>query len=417
MRSETLNRRKSSLMGNILEQLKEADFAMLTITLMLTFYGLVMVFSASYYFSISENGNPLYYLIRDGIWVALGIIAMCLGILIDYRKYNNRIFIPGLLALCLILLILVLTPVGSEANDSTRWIRLGAITIMPGEIAKMGMIFFVAWFFAGNTRRARMPVKGLFPVVFVMCLFALLIIRQPNLSTAITLCGIVIVMMLVAGMRWLYVAILCGLGVFGVLGLILSSGGYWLERFATFTHPFDYEATSGYQIVQGLQALGSGGLFGVGLGKSVTKSLYLPYPHNDFILAIIGEETGYLGILFLLVLYCVFIWRGIRIALNCQDEFGLLLASGTVLMVAIQVILNLAVVSSSMPATGVNLPFVSYGGNALIIFMFMSGVVLNISRHIPKEKSVIPKKREEKHESNNDRWRYGRTHIPGDSHS
>ena len=153
----------------------------------------------------------------------------------------------------------------------------------------------------------------------------------------------------------------------------------------TFTHPFDYEATSGYQIVQGLQALGSGGLFGVGLGKSVTKSLYLPYPHNDFIMAIIGEETGFLGFLVLLVMYVIFIWRGAHIAMKCGDEFGLLIASGTIMMVAIQVVLNILVVTSSMPATGVNLPFVSYGGNALMIFMFMSGVVLNISRHIPKE--------------------------------
>ena len=157
----------------------------------------------------------------------------------------------------------------------------------------------------------------------------------------------------------------------------------------TFTHPFDYEATSGYQIVQGLQALGSGGLFGVGLGKSVTKSLYLPYPHNDFILAIIGEETGFLGVLFLLVLYTLFIWRGAVIALRCKDEFGLLLASGTILMVAIQVVLNLLVVTSSMPATGVNLPFVSYGGNALMIFMFMAGVMMNISRHLPNESSEL----------------------------
>ncbi|MCQ2546246.1 MAG: putative lipid II flippase FtsW [Clostridia bacterium] len=417
MRSETLNRKNSSLLGNILEQLKETDFVMLTITLVLAFYGLVMVFSASYYFSISESGNPFYYLIRDGIWVVLGIILMCLGALIDYRKYNNRKIILAFLLLCLLLLVLVLTPAGSEANDATRWIKLGPITIMPGEIAKMGMIFFVAWFYSENTKRARMPLQGLLPVVAVMGVFALLIIKQPNLSTAITLCGIVVVMMLVAGMRWLYVILLGGLGVLGVLGLILGSGGYWLERFTTFTHPFDYEATSGYQIVQGLQALGSGGLFGVGLGKSVTKSLYLPYPHNDFILAIIGEETGYLGILFLLVLYCIFIWRGVKIALNCQDEFGLLLASGTVLMVAIQVVLNLAVVTSSMPATGVNLPFVSYGGNALMIFMFMSGVVLNISRHIPREKKVILERKEERHESNNDWRRNGRTHIPGNSHS
>lgn len=400
MRSETVAAKRSSkatrvsrvkkakrtaIINNIGEQIKEVDFILLTVTIMLALYGLLMVFSASYYFSISENGNPFYYLIRDGVWVVLGLILMCFGILVDYRKWGNKMLVLGFLAVCLVMLILVLTPVGSTANDATRWIKLGPITIMPGEIAKMGMIFFVAWFYSQDTQRIKSVKKGILPVLFIMAVFVALIIKQPNLSTAITLCGIVLVMMLIAGMRWAYILGLGAAGIVSVLVLIITSGGYWLERFNTFTHPFDYESTSGYQIVQGLQALGSGGLFGVGLGKSVTKSLYLPYPHNDFILAIIGEETGFLGVLFLLVLYCIFIWRGARIALRSKDEFGLLIVSGTILMVAIQVILNLAVVTSSMPATGVNLPFVSYGGNALMIFMFLSGVMLNVSRHIPKE--------------------------------
>lgn len=422
MRSETVKAERAKkrrgefalIMDSVKTKLKEVDFPLLAVTLILAFYGLIMVFSASYYFSISENGNPFYYLFRDGIWVICGIIFMCLGAVIDYRKLSNSRFILGALLACLMLLIIVLTPLGSEANDATRWIKLGPVTIMPGELAKMGMIFFVSWFYSTDTRRIDSPGRGLLPVLVVMVIFAALIVKQPNLSTAITLCGIVAVMMLVAGMRWIYLAGVTVLGVVGILALIFIKGGYWLERFTTFTHPFDYEATSGYQIVQGLQALGSGGLFGVGLGKSVTKSLYLPYPHNDFILAIIGEETGYLGILLLIVLYTVFIWRGVKIALNCPDEFGMLLASGTVVMVAIQVVLNLAVVTSSMPATGVNLPFVSYGGNALIMFMLMSGIMLNISRHMPKE----PKKRKEaKDESNNDRRRYGGTYIPGGGHS
>lgn len=383
MRSETLEtiKHRNGLIG----QIKEVDFWMLTATVALVMYGLIMVFSASYYFSINENGTPFYYLIRDGIWVILGMALMCVGIVVDYRVWNNKVLILGLLGVCFALLVLVFTPLGYTANEATRWIMVGPITIMPGEIAKMGMIFFIAWFCSENTRKIRSFTRGMLPILVVAAVFAAMIIKQPNLSTAITLVGIVLVMMLVAGMQWIYIFVLTGAGVVGTVALILTSGGFWAERFATFTHPFDYAATSGYQIVQGLQALGSGGLFGVGLGKSVTKSLYLPYPHNDFILAIIGEETGYLGVLFLLVMYVVFIWRGASIALRCRDEFGLLIASGTVLMVAIQVVLNLLVVTSSMPATGVNLPFVSYGGNALMIFMFLAGVVLNISRHLPDE--------------------------------
>ena len=383
MRSETLETIKQK--NGLIDQIKEVDFWMLTMTIALAMYGLIMVFSASYYFSINENGNPFYYLIRDGIWVVLGTALMCFGIVVDYRTWNNNVLILGLLGVCFALLLLVFTPLGHTANNATRWIMVGPITIMPGEISKMGMIFFIAWFCAENTRKIRSFTRGMLPILVVAGVFAAMIIKQPNLSTAITLVGIVLVMMLVAGMRWIYIFVLTGAGVAGTLALIMFKGGFWQERFDTFTHPFDYAATSGYQIVQGLQALGSGGLFGVGLGKSVTKSLYLPYPHNDFILAIIGEETGYLGVLLLLVMYTVFIWRGASIALRCRDEFGLLIASGTVLMVAIQVVLNLLVITSSMPATGVNLPFVSYGGNALMIFMFLAGVVLNISRHLPNE--------------------------------
>ena len=384
MHSETLETIKQK--NGLIDQIKEVDFWMLTMTIALAMYGLIMVFSASYYFSINESGNPFYYLIRDGIWVVLGMGLMCFGIVVDYRTWNNKVLILGLLGVCFALLLLVFTPLGHTANNATRWIMVGPITIMPGEISKMGMIFFIAWFCAENTRKIRSFTRGMLPILAVAGVFAAMIIKQPNLSTAITLVGIVLVMMLVAGMRWIYIFVLTGAGVAGTLALIMFKGGFWQDRFDTFTHPFDYAATSGYQIVQGLQALGSGGLFGVGLGKSVTKSLYLPYPHNDFILAIIGEETGYLGVLLLLVMYTIFIWRGASIALRCRDEFGLLIASGTVMMVAIQVVLNLLVITSSMPATGVNLPFVSYGGNALMIFMFLAGVVLNISRHLPNEK-------------------------------
>lgn len=298
MHAETLETIRHK--NRLIEQIKETDFWMLTVTIALVMYGLIMVFSASYYFSINENGNPFYYLIRDGIWVILGTGLMCFGIMVDYRKWNNKTLILGLLAVCLMLLLVVFTPLGHTANNATRWIMVGPITIMPGEIAKMGMVFFIAWFCSENTRKIRSFTRGMLPILAVAGLFAALIIKQPNLSTAITLVGIVLVMMLVAGMRWIYIFVLTGAGAAGVMALILGVGGFWAERFNTFTHPFDYEATSGYQIVQGLQALGSGGLFGVGLGKSVTKSLYLPYPHNDFILAIIGEETGYIGVLVLL---------------------------------------------------------------------------------------------------------------------
>lgn len=361
-------------------KLKSGDFWLMLFTLMLVLFGLIMVFSASYYSSISQDGNPYGYLVRHGAWVVFGLVAMAFGALFDYRKYRK--WALPILIVSVILLVLVLTPLGQTTNGATRWIKVGPVTLMPGEIAKIAAIIFVAWFLSEDASRIKSLKRGILPLLGIIAVYGALIVKQPNLSTAITVCGIIIAMMLVAGLKWRYVATAGGIGVVGILSIVIfMKDTYWYNRLTSFTDPFQDALGDGYQAVQSLLALGSGGLFGVGLGKSVQKNLYLPEPQNDFILAIIGEELGYIGVLLLIALYCLFIWRGIHIALNAPDQFGLLLASGIVLMVAIQVILNIAVVTSSMPPTGINLPFISYGGNALLIFMFSAGVLLNISRH------------------------------------
>ena len=361
-------------------KLKSGDFWLMLFTLMLVLFGLIMVFSASYYSSISQDGYPYSYLVRHGAWVVFGLGLMAFGALFDYRKYK-KLAIPVLIG-SVILLVLVLTPLGQTTNGATRWLNVGPVTIMPGEIAKIAAILFVAWFLSEDAGRIKSLTRGILPLLGVIAVYGALIVKQPNLSTAITVCGIIIAMMLVAGLKWRYVATAGGIGVVGILSIVVfMKESYWYNRLTSFTDPFQDALGDGYQAVQSLLALGSGGLFGVGLGKSVQKNLYLPEPQTDFILAIIGEELGYIGVLLLIVLYCLFIWRGIHIALNAPDQFGLLLASGIVLMVGIQVILNIAVVTSSMPPTGINLPFISYGGNALLIFMFSAGVLLNISRH------------------------------------
>ena len=371
--------------------IKSADFFLLVLVLALVFFGIAMVFSASYYTSISESDNPFKYLLKDGLWVFLGLIVMTIGMMVDYHAYANKFWAIGALVVCFLLLIVVLTPVGTNLNGAQRWIYIGStISIMPGELAKLGLIFFISWFYGKRPSRARSLFTGLLPVFGLMLLFAGLIIKQPNLSTAITVCGIVVCMQLVAGMHWGYVGFLAAMGGAGFAGLLtFASDSYWMTRLTSFMDPFADAAGDGYQVVQSLYALGSGGLFGVGIGKSVQKSLYLPEPQNDFILAIIGEELGFIGVLALLLAYCLFIWRGARIAVKAPDQFGLLLASGIVLMVAIQVILNVAVVTSSMPPTGINLPFVSYGGNALMMFMYSAGILLNISRQMVKSEEEL----------------------------
>lgn len=361
---------------------RSVDFPFLLITLILVAFGLVMVFSASYYSSISMNDTPFYYLIRDGIWVFGGLVLMCAGICIDYRVYKK---IAPYLMLFIVLSLVAVLFVGITINGAKRWLGVGPVTFMPGEWTKPALILFIAWFMGERPGRARSFFLGVLPVLLITGLCAFLIIRQPNLSTAITVCGIAVAMLLVAGMRWLYVWITAALGVGGLASIILyMQDSFWYTRMTNFIDPFKDMYGEGYQVAQSLLALGSGGLTGLGLGKSVQKSLYLPEPQNDFILAIIGEELGFIGIMGLVALYCLFIWRGIHIALNAPDQYGLLLASGVVIMVAIQVILNIAVVTASMPATGINLPFISYGGNGTIIFMFSAGVLLNISRQKPE---------------------------------
>lgn len=360
---------------------RSVDFIFLLITLCLTAFGLVMVFSASYYSSISTSGSPFHWLIRDVIWICGGLILMSGAICVDYRIYK-KIALPVMIAIVLCLAALLV--VGSARNGATRWLEVGPVTFMPGEWTKPAIILFIAWFMGERPGRARSLLLGVLPVIGVTGLCAFLIIEQPNLSTAITVCGIAVAMLLVAGMRWIYVIVVGAAGV-GGLAFIATflRDSYWYTRMTNFIDPFQDMYGEGYQVAQSLLALGSGGLTGMGLGKSVQKSLYLPEPQNDFILAIIGEELGYVGLLALICLYCLFIWRGMHIAINAPDRFGMLLASGLVIMVGIQVILNIAVVTASMPATGINLPFVSYGGNAILIFLFSAGVLLNISRQKP----------------------------------
>ena len=372
----------------------QSDFLLVLFMTMLAIFGLIMIFSSSYYYAISENGTPYYYLIQHSVWLVLGTIVFVVGSMVDYHAYKK--IAPWAAILGIVLLALLFTPLGTSINNATRWIKLGPITIMPGEIAKLCAIMFTAWFLSEKPWRIHSLVHGIAPVIALALIYAAMIFKQPNLSTAITVIGIVGCMLVVAGIHKGYILGAFGFAGIGVVALTtVLRHTYWYTRFASFLDPFDDPLGDSYQVVQSLLAIGSGGLTGVGLGKSVQKNLYLPEPQNDFILAIIGEELGFIGIILLMLLYCAFIWRGVRIALHTRDRFGLLLASGIILMVTIQVILNVAVVTSSMPATGVNLPFVGYGGNALLLFMFSTGILVNISRQNKKGEEKLEERLEE----------------------
>jgi cell division protein FtsW len=337
-------------------RMKSGDFVLTIIVLGLVVFGIIMVFSSSYYYAINDSGDPYYFLKRDIMWAGIGLVLMIFCALFDYRIYAK--FAPAILAISLVLLGLLFTPLGVTRNYATRWIGVGEFTIMPGEVAKIAAIIFVSWYLSRDPKTIRSFTKGILPMLLLIIVYFVLIILQPNLSTAITISGIIIGIMFVAGLHLAYLAVTLGLGTVGITALILTDeGGYRLKRLTSFLDPFQDPLGDGYQVIQSLLALGSGGIFGVGLGKSIQKTLYLPEPQNDFIFAIIGEELGFVGVLILIACYIVVIWRGIHIALNAADLFGTLLASGITIMLAIQVVLNIAVVTSSMPPTGITLPF------------------------------------------------------------
>ncbi|MCR5135270.1 MAG: putative lipid II flippase FtsW [Clostridiales bacterium] len=362
--------------------MKSADFSLVALTCALVIFGVIMVFSASYYWSIDKVGNPYNFLIKDLFWAGTGFFIMIVTTVLDYHVYKK--WAPWVMAGSVMLLVAVLF-IGTTINNAQRWIMVGPITIMPGEICKICIIMFTAWLLCRETSRVNSLTRGILPLLGLAGVCALLIMKQPNMSTAITVVAIVFSMMFVAGLHLRYVAALAIMGVTGVLALIIKGGGYRMQRFVSFLDPFADPLGDGYQVCQGLLALGSGGLRGLGLGHSIQKNLYLPEPQNDFILAIIGEELGYIGVLILMLVYLLLIYRGIRVVLQAPDRFGMLLGSGIVMMIGIQVLLNVAVVTSSMPPTGITLPFVSYGGNALWLFMGSMGILLNISRQIRTE--------------------------------
>lgn len=364
--------------------LKSGDFWLTALVLALVTFGVIMVFSASYYYAINKGYSPYHYLIRGTIWACIGTAAMLFMAGFDYHRFKGR-FSWFILGVSFILLCLLFTPLGKTLNNATRWLDLGIITIMPGELAKPACIIFTAAFLSKEPRLIRDPVRGLLPIFGMMVVFAGLIMLQPNTSTAITLCVIILGMLFIGGINLIYFGMLGGAGIAAFAFLILSDeSGYRMARVTSFLDPFADPRGGGYQVVQGLLAMGSGGLFGKGLGKSMQKTLYLPEPQNDFILAIIGEELGFIGLLMLLIAYLLLIWRCVKVCLNAPDTLGRLLASGVTIMLAVQVILNIMVVTSMMPPTGIILPFVSWGGNALVIFMACMGIVLNVSRHSKK---------------------------------
>lgn len=334
------------------------DFTLVITILLLLGIGLVMVLSASSPSALSESGNSYSYFSKQLIFAVLGLVAMVFVSKIDYRFYQK--FYKHAWWISILLLAAVIL-VGKEVNGAKRWIYVTeTLSFQPSEIVKFLMIVFYAGILVKDRDQLKLYGKGLIKhILFVAPIIGLLLL-QPHLSASVVIIGIVCIMMIVAGCKFKhFVFTALGAGLPG-LAVLIAIEPYRLKRFVTFLDPFKDLRGAGWQVVQSLYAIGSGGLFGVGLGDSKQKYLYIPEPHNDFIFSILAEELGFIGCAVVLILFAVFIWRGILIAMKAPDMFGSLVAVGITALVAIQVIINVAVVTSSMPATGMPLPFFSY---------------------------------------------------------
>ena len=355
------------------------------VTSALLLLGLAMIFSASFVSSLNNDVSPFLYVKKQALWAILGIVAFIAFSRIDYRKLKGWGYV-GLGVVLLMLLAVLIPGVGNTVGGSSRWLILGPLSIQPSELAKIALILFIADVFS---RKDPSSVKQfshtMLPVIPVLGLLALLIMAQPDMGTTMLIASIGFGMLFLAGAPLRYLGLIGGIGgsmaVFGAL-----AEPYRRERVLAFMNPWSDPLNTGYQTIQSLMAMGSGGFFGVGIGASRQKWLYVPNAHTDFIYAIIGEEMGLLGTLIVLGMFAFLAYLGIRIANNAPDRFGMYIATGITIWIAVQALVNMGAVTASLPITGVPLPLVSFGGSSLVVTLVGVGILTNIARQSVSKK-------------------------------
>ena len=360
------------------------DISFLALVVILLAIGVTMVLSASFaraYFDPGgvTKGKATYYFIRQFIFAALGVAAMiiCSRLPVGfYKRFSMPVFIAAVILLMLVPII------GTNANGAKRWIGLGAFTIQPSEIAKIGIILAFASMICARRGRMKSFRYGILPFAAILAAIVGLLVLEPHFSASIIIVAIGGVMLFLGGARLVWF-IAAAVAAGGGIAVLLTMFPYASTRITTWRDPFASTSDEGYQIVQSLYSIGSGGLTGLGLGQSRQKYLYLPEEHNDFIFSVVCEELGFIGALLILTLFALLIIRGYWIALHSTDRYSFLVAAGITTLLAIQVILNVAVVTNLVPCTGISLPFFSYGGTALLMQMAEMGIVLSISRDLP----------------------------------
>ncbi|MDR6225004.1 putative lipid II flippase FtsW [Desmospora profundinema] len=359
------------------------DFWMMLIIFILTGFGLVMIFSASYYEGLTKYGDSYYFFKRQLLWACAALVLFFIVSNVPYTLYQR--YVGWILFTSFLVLLLVFIPgVGKTLNGATRWIQMGPIGFQPSELAKVGAIIYTASIMVKKQNVLHQFKRGLLPPLIVIGLLCFLIVIEPHFSSTVILLGACIIVIFCAGARLKHLLLLASAGIPFIIWVMVVEP-YRLSRWQVLFDPWKDPTGGGFQTIQALFAIGPGGLSGKGLGNSIQKLAYLPMSQTDFIFAIIAEELGFLGGTFVILLFVAFVIRGVRIALKAPDLFGNLLGMGIVSMFALQTLFNLGVVTAILPVTGVPLPFISYGGSSLMFSMLAAGILVSISRFRPIE--------------------------------
>jgi len=362
------------------------DVTFLSFVLILLTIGLVMLFSASYAYSLEYYDNSYKFIIRQSLFAGAGVLAMLFTSRIDYHFWRKFAWIIFFAVLGMLLILLILPPM-VQGMDVKRWLVIGPINFQPSELAKFAIVLLFSSLIAGNYKN----IKNFSFIAFLLGILAVtcgLIALEPHLSATILVFSIGVVLLIVGGLPKKYIIGGLGIGVAGIAGLILSGAvSYGSDRVKFWLDPWADPSGKGFQTIQSLLAIGSGGILGRGIGQSRQKYLWVPEPHNDFIFSIVCEELGLIGAAVIILLFCLLVWRGFTIAMHAPDKFGSLLALGLTFQVGLQAMLNIWVVTNTIPNTGISLPFFSYGGTSLLILLAEMGIVLSVSRGANIEKS------------------------------
>lgn len=355
------------------------DYAFLGFLILIVIFGLVMLASASSDLAKARFGDSYYYLNHQLLYGLLsGIVGFVVGAFMYYRHWER--WSTVLLVISLVLVLLVFTPLGFSAKGGDRWLNLGGFTFQPSEFLKLTFFVYLAAWISKNQSRGKSLFEGFLPFIILVGSVVLLLILQPSTTTAVLIFAASLITYFTGGARFRFLAATVLLGALA-LSLVIYITPYRLQRVLTFLNPEVDQLGKGYHINQALLAIGSGGLTGVGFGESTTKLKYLPEPIGDSIFAVIAEELGFIGALGVVLLFLLLVWRGLGIAKRAPDAFGRLVVTGFVCLLGLQAFVNIGAISGLLPLTGIPLPFVSYGGTALAVFLTMSGIIINVSRH------------------------------------